>query len=103
MDARARITSTGAVERLRSRDTTLYTDDAEVAVRITGHLGWTTLAADADPALAHAERIAAAAREGPVLVVTRARHTRTLRDAGVALEVRLDTRRHLLYATDPVQ
>ena len=49
------------------------------------------------------QEIAAAARRGPVLVVTRARHAQKLRDAGVALEVRLDTRRHLLYATNPVQ
>ncbi|MBM4242216.1 MAG: glycosyltransferase family 39 protein [Deltaproteobacteria bacterium] len=46
--------------------------------------------------------IAAAARHGPVLVVTRARHARRLRDAGIVLEPRLDTRRHLLYATVPV-
>jgi len=46
--------------------------------------------------------IAAAARRGPVLVVTRARHAGRLRDAGIVLEPRLDTRRHLLYATVPV-
>ena len=49
-----------------------------------------------------AREIAAAARRGPVLVVTRARYARGLEEAGVVLEQRLDTRRHLLYATVPV-
>ena len=48
------------------------------------------------------KEIAAAARRGPVLVVTRARHARGLERAGVALHEWLDPRRHLLYATVPV-
>lgn len=49
-----------------------------------------------------AREIAAAARRGPVLVVTRARYAHGLEKAGVVLQERLDTRRHLLYATVPV-
>jgi 4-amino-4-deoxy-L-arabinose transferase-like glycosyltransferase len=47
------------------------------------------------------EEIRAAAREGPLLIVTRRRHEAMLREAGVPLYVWLDTRRHLLYATIP--
>ena len=48
------------------------------------------------------EEIRAAASRGPLLIVTRRRHERVLRDAGIPLYVWLDTRRHLLYATVPV-
>ncbi len=48
------------------------------------------------------EEIRAAARQGPLLIVTRRRHEPMLREAGVPLYVWLDTRRHLLYATKPV-
>jgi 4-amino-4-deoxy-L-arabinose transferase-like glycosyltransferase len=47
------------------------------------------------------EEVRAAAREGPLLIVTRRRHEALLREAGVPLYVWLDTRRHLLYATIP--
>lgn len=46
--------------------------------------------------------IRAAARRGPVLIVTRRRHLRALEEAGIPLHLWLDTRRHLLYATGPV-
>lgn len=49
-----------------------------------------------------ATEIAAAARRGPILVLTRARYASRLESAGVVLQQRLDTRRHLLYATVPV-
>jgi 4-amino-4-deoxy-L-arabinose transferase-like glycosyltransferase len=48
------------------------------------------------------DEIRAAASRGPLLIVTRRRHERALRDAGIPLYVWLDTRRHLLYATVPV-
>lgn len=48
------------------------------------------------------DEIRAAASRGPLLIVTRRRHERTLRAAGIPLYVWLDTRRHLLYATVPV-
>lgn len=48
------------------------------------------------------DEIRAAASRGPLLIVTRRRHERLLRDAGIPLYVWLDTRRHLLYATVPV-
>jgi len=48
------------------------------------------------------DEIRAAASRGPLLIVTRRRHERALRAAGIPLYVWLDTRRHLLYATVPV-
>jgi len=49
-----------------------------------------------------AAEIRDAASRGPLLIVTRRRHERLLREAGIPLYVWLDTRRHLLYATVPV-
>lgn len=51
---------------------------------------------------ADAAEIARAARQGTVLIVTRARYADNLRTAGLAPSTWLDTRRHLLYATGPV-
>lgn len=51
---------------------------------------------------ADAATIARAARGGTVLVVTRERYVDELRAAGLVPRTWLDTRRHLLYATDPV-
>jgi hypothetical protein len=45
------------------------------------------------------DEVIAAAKQGPLLIVTRRRHEAKLRAAGIPLHEWVDTGRHLLYAT----